>query len=351
MRVDEHRWARRVRRLVASLLSVAAALVAAASAQAGALRVVATLPDLADLAREIGGEEVQVKGLVGGGQDPHFIQAKPSFISALHRADLFVYNGLSLEIGWVPPLVQNARNSRILAGKPGDFDASREVPLLGVVRGGVDRSMGDVHAEGNPHYLLDPVQGLRVARRMRDRLSELRADKADYFGARYADFRRRLVVALVGEGAAERLGVEAIARAGLEGRLDAWLREAGAWDALGGWLGAVRPDQGAPVVADHDLWPYFAKRFGVRVVGFLEPLPGVTPSTRHLGALAAQMQAEHVSVILSAAYFHSRYARKLEEATGARMVEMANQVGARPGVETYLEMCNWNVTRLADALR
>ncbi len=321
-------------------------LAAGGAGAAEPLRVVATLPDLASLAREVGGEEVEVTALARGGDDPHFVEAKPSFLRTLSRADLFAYNGLDLEIGWLPPLVRNARNGRILPGASGDFDASRGIPALELPGQGLDRSRGDVHPYGNPHYLLDPVNGLRVARHLRDRLQQLAPERAAGFGARAADFEGRLVAALVGREAADRFGPAAVAQAALEERLPELL--AGA--APGGWLGALAPHRGAPVVADHNLWPYFARRFGLRVVGFLEPVPGITPTTRHLRELAEQMGREKVRVILSAAYFHPRYAEKLALASGAAVLAMANQVGAREGVDDYLTMLDRNVRELVGAL-
>lgn len=339
-----------MRRAAAVLILAATSLLVAGPAGARPLRVVATLPDLASLVRAVGGEAVEVDALVRGGEDPHFVEAKPSFIRLLNRADLFVYNGLDLEIGWVPPLLARARNSDILPGGPGDFDASAGIEPLQVPTGRVDRSMGDVHPRGNPHYLLDPVNGLRVARGLRDRLSALRPEEAEGFAARAAEFERRLLVGLVGEALVERLGAERLADAAVEERLDELVRAEAAQDEVGGWLGALRPHAGRRVVADHDLWPYFERRFDVRAVGFLEPFPGIAPTTRHLAELAERMRRHDVRVILSAAYFHPRYAQKVAEATGAEVVTMANQVGARDEGDDYLTTTDWNVRRLADAL-
>lgn len=207
--------------------------------------------------------------------------------------------------------------------------------------------MGDVHAGGNPHYLVDPVVGLRVARGLRDKFVELDPEHHEAYEQRYLAFESRLMVALLGG----ELGVPSApaAQAAIENRLDAWIREAGE-DLLEGWLGKMRPHRGKSVIADHDLWPYFAKRFGIEVADFLEPRPGITPTTRHLGEIVSRMKREGIRVILSSAYFHPRYAKKVAAASGGMIVYMANQVGAREGIDDYISMIDWNVTKLADAL-
>lgn len=318
------------------------------TAAAEPLRVVASVPDLASLAREVGGEEVAVSELVAGPQDAHFVEARPSFIRELSRADVFVHVGLDLEVAWAPPLVRNARNTRILPGAAGDFDASQGIPRLGAVRGQVDRSQGDVHPYGSPHYLLDPVMGLVVAGRLAERFAQLRPQQAELFRARARAFEEKLLGHLIGESLLRELGVARVAEAARSGQLERLLAGTPE-DRLGGWLAALAPWRGQAVVADHDLWPYFAQRFGLRVVAFLEPKPGVTPTTRHLSEVAEQMRTEGIGVVLCAPYFHPRYAQKISEATGARVLEMAHQVGARAGASDYIEMVQWNVQRLADA--
>jgi ABC-type Zn uptake system ZnuABC Zn-binding protein ZnuA len=321
-------------------------LVWGGAVRAEPLRVATTTPDLASLVESVGGDAVEVTAFVRGGQDPHFVEARPSFIRVLSRSDLFVRVGLQLEAGWVPALVRSARNGRILPGASGDLDASTVIPRRGVIGGVVDRSMGDVHAEGNPHYLVDPVNGIRVARAIRDRLVALRVELTPSFRANTAAFEEAILSRLVGEVWVVEYGALTLAEAILVGRLPDGADES----KLGGWLGAMRPHRGRAVVADHDLWPYFAERFGIEVAAFLEPLPGITPTTKHLAEIAGLMKRQGIHVILSASYFHPRYAKKVAKATGARVVEMANQVGAREGVDDYLEMIDWNVRQVANAL-
>ena len=333
-------------------MRLAAALVllflssAAAPLSADPLHVATTTLDLASLVEAVGGEHVEVTAFVRGGQDPHRIEARPSFVRVLSRTDLFVTVGLQLEASWVTPLVRSARNARIQRGGSGKLDASESVPLEGVLTGPVDRSMGDIHATGNPHYLLDPVNGIRVARAIRERLEALRPEQAASFRTRAESFEERMIAGLVGQEVVDRYGAKALAEAILEDRLGEVVRDT----ELAGWLGAMRPHRGQRVVADHDLWPYFAKRFGIQVAAFLEPLPGITPTTRHLSDVSETMRAQQIRAILSAAYFHPRYAEKVADAAGARVLEMANQVGSRREVDDYWTMIDWNVRQVASAL-
>ena len=321
-----------------------------APAQAAPLQVCATVPELGALTREVGGDEVAVVVFAKGTEDPHFVEARPSFVKDLSRADLLVVVGLDLETGYLPVLLQNARNARVLPGGPGYLDASQAIERLDQPTGPVDRSMGDVHPYGNPHYLLDPLNGLRVARLIATRLAELRPEKRAYFEARTADFARRLGTALVGGALARKYDPEKLAALAEYGKLDDFLRQQGDDAALGGWLGAVRPYRGGKVVDDHNLWPYFARRFGMVVIGHMEPKPGITPTTKHLGELIAQIRAEHVRALLAAAYYDPRHARFLATETGVSIAAMANQAGARPGTDDYLALASYNVRQLVEAL-
>ena len=175
------------------------------------IQVSATVPELGSLAREVGGDRVSITVFAKGTEDAHFVEAKPSFIKALSQCDLYIQVGMDLEIGWAPVLLRNARNGAVLPGAPGFLDASKVISPLEIPTGPVDRSMGDVHPQGNPHYLLDPINGLKVARLIRDKLSELRPNHKAYFEERYAAFSKRLGTALVGEKLARKYDVEKLA--------------------------------------------------------------------------------------------------------------------------------------------
>jgi len=315
------------------------------------LQVFTTLSDLADLAKAVGGDEVAVTAMLKGPEDAHFVEAKPSYIKQLSEADVFISNGMELEVGYVPLLLNNARNGRVLPGNPGYLDASaginpREVPV-----GPVDRSMGDVHPLGNPHYLLDPVNGVLVAAAIRDKLISLRPVKKAYFEANFEDFRRKIDVALVGEPLAKKYDAEKLAVLYEHGKLESFLKQQGDEQLLGGWLGLLAPFYGTRIVDDHNLWPYLAARFGLRIAGHMEPKPGIPPTTSHLSELVEQMRAQGVKIVVSAPYYDPRHARFISEATGATVVYLAQQVGAREGADDYVAMVNYNVQALVKGLR
>ncbi len=317
------------------------------------IRVAATVPELGSLAREIGGDQVSVTVIAKGTEDPQFIEAKPSFIRTLNQADLYLQLGMDMEVGWAPLLLENARNGDVLPGAPGYVDASVAITPLEVPKTTVDRSMGDVHPMGNPHYLTDPIQGLYVAGLIRDKLGQLRPTKKDYFTARYDEFAEKLVTALVGPELTNKYGIDGVrklARLPEHGKLIAFLESQGEADLLGGWLGALRPYYGAKAVADHNMWPYFARRFGIKIMGHLEPKPGVPPTTRHLKKLIEFMRVENIGIILTAAYYDPRHARFVAQNSGAIVVPMAHQVGAQVGTGDYVSMIDYNVRKLTDAV-
>jgi ABC-type Zn uptake system ZnuABC Zn-binding protein ZnuA len=313
------------------------------------IQVCATVPDLGNLALEIGGDQVKITAFAKSQEDPHFVEAKPSFIKALSQADLFLQIGMELEIGYAPVLLQNARNSRVLVGAPGYVECSKVITPMEIPTGPVDRSMGDVHPLGNPHYMTDPLNGLRAARLIRDRLIELRPEKKSLFEERYTNFYRKIGDALAGDKLAGRYDFEKLARLYEEGKIEPFLKEQKMEGSLGGWLGMMLPYRGSKVVADHNLWPYFARRFGILVVGFLEPKPGISPTTKHLQELIGMMKAEGIKVILASPYFDIRHAQFVSKNTGVKIVPMAHQVGSRPGTDSYLKMIDYNVRQLATA--
>jgi ABC-type Zn uptake system ZnuABC Zn-binding protein ZnuA len=318
---------------------------------AAPLRVAATVPELGSLVHYVGGDQVEVTVFAKGTEDPHFVEPKPSFIRALNQADLFIQVGMDLELGWAPVLLRNAANPRVLPGTRGYVDASTTIAPLDVPTGPVDRSRGDVHPAGNPHYLTDPLNGLKVAALIRDKLSELRPEQRRRFEQRHEAFRRQLGVAMVGETLATKYDFEKLALLYEHGKLGEFLQQQGDDGRLGGWLGMLLPYYGAKVVADHNAWPYFARRFGIAIVGFLEPKPGIPPTTKHLGELVNVMRAERVGTVLAVPYYDPRHAQFIAQHTGARVVHMAHQVGARAGTEDYLAMIDYNVRQLVAALR
>lgn len=336
-------------------LALAAAIVCtdARAEDTGPLRVCATVPDLGALTRAVGGDDVSVTVFVKGTEDPHHAEAKPSFVRALHEADLFLQSGLDLELGYAPVLLQQARNPRIAPGAPGFFDAAAFAGKpLEVPTGVVDRSMGDVHPSGNPHYLLDPMRALSVARAIAARLGELRPEAKERFASRLATFQRELFVALVGSALADEYGDDTPKLATLfqAGKLGEFLDQQGQRARLGGWLGAMLPHRGTLAIDDHRVWAYFASAFGLTIVGHLEPLPGVPPTTKHLEQLIAEMRRQQVRLVLASAYYDPRYASFVAEKTGAVVARMANQVDAVPGTGDYVAMLSYNVRQVVAAI-
>jgi ABC-type Zn uptake system ZnuABC Zn-binding protein ZnuA len=211
--------------------------------------------------------------------------------------------------------------------------------------------MGDVHPFGNPHYLLDPLQGLKVAQLLRDKLTALRPEQRVAFEARYAAFRQRLGTAMVGETLAQKYDIEKLALLFEHQKLSTFLHAQGEAALLGGWFSHLLPYTAVKAVSDHNVWTYFAQRFRIHLVGFLEPRPGVPPATKHLQELIRVMQAQGVKLILASAYYDPRHAQFVAQHTSARVVSLANQVGAREGTEDYIRMVDYNVRQLVTALR
>jgi len=327
-----------------------AVLLVVGTATASPLAVCATIPDLGDLVREVGGEQVTVTTLSRGDENPHDVRATPSAMQALGQAGLLVVNGLALEARWLPVMLQSVHNPRIQPGTPGYLDASTVIKPIGVPAKPATDLQRDTHGLGNPHYLLDPIRGLRVAAAIRDALIKLRPDAASEITAHHDAFRDRLGAKLVGQRLASTYDVEKLIALVVRRRLSAFLERGGQSDLLRGWVGLLAGNRGVAVVADHDTWPYFAQRFGIEIAGILEPRPSAPPTGKHLASIVQVMRRRNVRVILTITPSDQQDARMLAEATGATLVPMAHLVGARPEAGDYLAMLDLNVTALAAAL-
>src|SRR3982750_4556192 len=239
----------------------------AGSAAAKTLNVVTATTDMAAMAQEVGGDKVSVESIAKGYQDPHFVEAKPSFLLKLRQADLLITVGLQLEIGWLPPLITQSGNPRVQVGAGGYLDASQFAEILEIPTGPVTRAMGDVHPLGNPHYWLDPENGRRLAKGIAGKLGELDPSSASYFQQRLQDFDKRL-------SEAEQK-----------------------WDA------EMKPYRGRKIVTYHRSFPNFAKHFGLDVIGYVEPRPGIPPTPSHTLETIQLMKRENCKVILVEPYF------------------------------------------------
>ena len=300
------------------LLSALLALVGLCPVSAEAaskLNVVTTTQDLAALAQEIGGDRITVESIARGYQDPHFVEAKPSFLLKLRKADLLIAVGLQLEISWLPPLVTQCGNPRIQIGASGYLEASQFAEILEIPTAPVTRAMGDVHPMGNPHYWLDPENGLRIARGIQMKLAQMRPEDAPYFEERFHSFNQRLL------------------------------------EASKRWDEQVRPFRGAKVVTYHRSWPNLAKRFTFEVVGYVEPRPGIPPSPRHIVELIQLMKREQVKVILVEPYFDLKTPESVARETGARVVVLLPSVGGEKEVTDYFKLFEYDIALLTQAFK
>ncbi len=313
------------------------------------LRVVTTTTDLAAIARAVGGDKVEVTAIATGYEDPHFISAKPSYMMAARKADLWIRVGLELEIGYEGLILDGSRNGKIRVGTQGHVDASEGVLRLEVPTQKIDRSMGDIHPLGNPHYWIDPLNGRIVAKNIGKRLERLAPEHADYFKERTASFQRELDERMFGRELVARVGGGKIWALVLKRKLDKKLEEPGQ-PALGGWLATMKPHVGQKIVTYHRSWSYFAHRFGLVVTDELEPKPGIPPSPGHVADVVRRVKAEGVKVLLMEP-FYSRKAPELVAAeTGISVVECANSVGGQPEATDYLAMIDNIVNRVSTAL-
>jgi zinc/manganese transport system substrate-binding protein len=282
---------------------------------AAKLNVVASTEDLASLAREVGGDRVDVEAIARGYQDPHFVEAKPSFILKLHRADLLVHVGRELEIGWLPPLIQQSRNQKIQVGAAGYLDASLHASILEIPTGQITRAMGDVHPLGNPHYWLDPENGRLVARDILSKFVELDPDDRAYFEERAADFERRLT------------------------------------EAEKRWEDKMAPYRGMKLVTYHRSFPNFAERYGLSIVGYVEPRPGIPPSPSHTLDLINEMKRLEVKLILVEPYFDLKTPDAIARETGAKVLVFLPSVGGEKEVTNYFELFDYDINLLVAAIR
>ena len=282
-------------------------------AHAKKLTVATSTTDMAALTQEVGGDKVSVESIAKGYQDPHFVEAKPSFLLKLRQADLLVVVGLQLEIGWLPPLINQSGNPRIQVGAPGYLDASQFAEILEIPQGTVTRAEGDVHPLGNPHYWLDSDNGRRIARGIANKLSETDPGDAAYFQQRFQDFDKRLT-------AAEQK-----------------------WDE------EMRPYRERKVVTYHRSFPNFAKHFSLNVIGYVEPRPGIPPTPTHTLALIQLMKRENCKVVLVEPYFDLKTPQSIGRETGAQVVVYLPSVGGEKGVDDYFKLFDYDIGLLIKA--
>ncbi|MGC4114151.1 MAG: metal ABC transporter substrate-binding protein [Myxococcales bacterium] len=301
------------RHLLSLLSSLAIALALPASAaRADKLKVVTSIETFAAISRAVGGDKVSVEALSKGYQDPHFVEAKPSLLVTLAQADLLVYVGLELEKGWLPPLVTNSRNPRIQPGANGHLDASAGITALDVPGGPVTRAEGDIHPLGNPHYWVPPVNALRVAKEISDRLAKIDPANA------------------------------AVYEAGLKGFAETLKSKAPEWSAKANAL------KGMKVVSYHKSFSYVSQWLGLVEVGYVEDKPGIPADPQHLAQLIQSMKAQSVKALLVESYYNRSTANMVAEKAGAKVLVLPSDVGATGEIKAYADLVDAVLNRLAD---
>ena len=333
---------------IIALVTTCATLCLGAEAMAGRLKIVTTTSDLAAIAKAVAGDKAEVHGICTGKEDPHMLQAKPSVILQARDADLWIRVGLELEIGWEPPILDGSRNNRIRVGARGHLDASENALILDVPQTTITRAMGDVHPMGNPHYWLDPLNGRRIAGAMAERLAQLRPEDAATFRANAAAFQKALDERMFGVELVKAVGTDVLWAKTQDGTLAALLEEPGNKGKAGGWAAALLPLRGQNIVTYHRSWVYFANRFGLVVLGELEPKPGVPPTAAHLVELAVSAKAEGVKIILQEPFYSAKAANQLAGKIGARVVVVANSVGGQPEASDYLALMDLIMKRASE---
>jgi zinc/manganese transport system substrate-binding protein len=299
---------------VLMLAALAAGLSCPPARAAEKIRVVTTTTDLKALTEAVGGDLVEVDALARGNQNAHDLEIRPSLMVKVRRAELLIMNGLELD-GWAEVVVQGANNPKVIPGAPGRVDASEGILVLEVPHSRVDRSMGDVHPVGNPHYTVDPGMAPAITANVLQGLARIAPQHRATFERNRQDFLRRLD--------------QAMAR----------------------WSAILAPFKGAKVIVDHNMWPYFLTRFGLVQAGSVEERPGIPPTPGHLTKLIAQIREERIKVILTVPWGDRQLAERVAQETGARTVLVASAVGAVKGTDTYLDAIDYNVKALVQGLQ
>jgi zinc/manganese transport system substrate-binding protein len=312
------------------------------------LSVVTSTMDLASIASAVGGEHAQVESICAAGQDPHYIQARPSFMRSMADADLFIRIGLELEKAWETPLLRGSRNAKIQLGEVGHLDVSERIAKLGLPTQTVDRSMGDIHGQGNPHYWLDPYNGRIIAQTIADRLVKLDPDHAADYEKNLASFMRRLDEQMFGPKLVARFGGETLWREDNAKALQPFLSQKGATVELGGWRARAARVTDMPIVTFHASWVYLTKRFDVPVAETLEPKPGIPPSPGHLVNVIRTIQERKVGLILIEPFYDRKVGDFVGAKTGVPVALVPNDAESE-NPNAYLEMLDHVIAVLSNA--
>ena len=283
-------------------------------ANAGTIHVVTTTQDTKSIAELIGGNKVDVFGIATGYQNPHFVDPKPSYIIKLSNADLYVTLGLDLEAGWSPSLLTSSKNKKIQKGSNGYVDASVGVTLM-QVPSAINRSEGDIHIFGNPHYWLDPLNGKVIARNICNGLEKISPENKDFFEANLKTF---------------------------DAQIDLKIKT---------WTTAMAGFKGSKVIAYHNEWCYFENRFGLQIIDFMEPKPGIPPTPSQLVKIIKEVKENNIKVIITSPYFTASSSDVVSKQTGAKTLVLATSVGAFDSIKNYYDLFDYNIKLLSSGLK
>ena len=289
-------------------------LLISAQSFAATIKVVTTLTDLKSIAELIGGDKVSVTSIATGYQNPHFVDPKPSYIMNLSSANLFVTVGLDLETGWSPQLLTSSRNPKIQKGAAGYVDASENIPLLQVPTS-ANRGEGDIHIYGNPHYWLDPLNGKIIARNIANGLERVDPANKSYYEANLKAFNDKI---------------------------DAKVKE---------WTAKMAPFKGSPIIAYHNEWVYFETRFGLHIVDFMEPKPGIPPTPSQLVKVIDEVKSNKIKVIISSPYFTTSSSDVVAKQTGVKVLTLATSVSAFDSIKNYFDLFDYDIAQLTAVLK
>jgi zinc/manganese transport system substrate-binding protein len=304
-----------MKKLAWIVVSCAAAWLAITPPAAAELHVVTTTTDLGYFAQVVGADRVHVETICKGSQDPHFVQARPSYMVTLSRADLVIAVGLELEVGWLPSLISGARNPAINPGRPGYLEAASAIKPIDVPAGGVDRSRGDIHPFGNPHFWLDPLNAKLAAHAIAERMAQLDAPNAKFFRDNAASF---------------------------EQHIDKKMQQ---------WQSAMAPYKGTKIASYHATFNYFHRRFGLDGIGYLEDRPGIPPSPAHLVDLIRQMREQHVPVVFHESFYDHSTSDMVGQRAGAQVLVLPTSVGGANGTSSYEQLIDYIIEHFVSAMK
>jgi zinc/manganese transport system substrate-binding protein len=297
-----------------NIVLIVLAFVVNSEINAAKINVVTTIPDLKSITEFIGSDKVDVFSIATGYQNPHFVDPKPSFIIKLSKADMFVTVGLDLETGWSPQLLSSSRNTKIQKGSDGYVDASVGVTLL-QVPSSINRGEGDIHIYGNPHYWLDPVNGKHIAKNICDALTKISPDNKAIFEANLLAFNTKI---------------------------DLKLKE---------WSMKISPYKGSKIIAYHNEWCYFEQRFGLIILDFLEPKPGIPPTPTQLVKIISEVKTNNIKVVITSPYFTTSSSDVVTNQTGAKTVVLGTSVGAFDGIKDYFDLFDYDIDKLIQGFK